>query len=463
MSEAPKETQKIDYRERYEQLLTEVSTLENNEQLHQTLLRTLISRVLFAVDKAYPELSEDSRKLRDTLRQSEDGPLALEHLQPSIERLAEQIRAIEAGNLTPPRSETLTAEENAAQIDVRDFLPLLLERIAFTDQLEGRRAKLLKILQDPKDHTLNSILIDRAATLINDMRRSLESEKSELAQFLQQLTESLSEIDQHTFANLSDIQTQRDAQQALDHAVTEQVSHIGQTVASATDLDELKKEVRERIARIGEYIQSFRQTEEKRLDELEEENEQMRERIGKLENSRMQLHEQLLASEQKMLRDPLTGLPNRLALDERLGLEMARMKRESSPLSIAIWDIDHFKSVNDTFGHQAGDKALHVVGRTLHKLVRDVDMVARFGGEEFVMILPKATLQQAFVILERIRETLANTAFRFKETPLKITLSCGVAEFQPHETSEMALVRADDALYRAKSNGRNRTEIAHTK
>jgi diguanylate cyclase len=141
MSEAPKETQKIDYRERYELLLTEVSTLENNEQLHQTLLKTLISRVLFAVDKAYPELSEDSRKLRDTLRQSEDGPLALERLQPSIERLAEQIRAIEAGSLTPPRSETLTAEENAAQIDVRDFLPLLLERIAFTDQLEGRRAK----------------------------------------------------------------------------------------------------------------------------------------------------------------------------------------------------------------------------------------------------------------------------------------------------------------------------------
>lgn len=460
MSETPKEAPKIDYRERYEQLLGEISTLENNEQRHQSLLRTLISRVLFAVDKAYPELAADSQKLRETLRQSEDGPLALDRLQPSIERLAEEIRAIEANNLTPPRSETLTPEENAAQIDVRDFLPILLERIAFTEQLDGRRAKLLRIIQDPKDRTLNSVLIDRAASLINDMRRALEHEKTELAQFLQQLTESLSEIDQHTFAHLTDIQTQRDSQRALDEAVTEQVTHIGQTVASATDLDELKKEVRERILRIGDYIQSFRQKEEKRLDELELENQHMREQITKLESTRSFLHEQLIASEQKMLRDPLTGLPNRLALDERVELEMARMKRESTPLCFAIWDIDHFKSVNDTFGHQAGDKALHVVGKTLHKLIRDVDMVARYGGEEFVMILPRANLQQAFVILERIRETLAGTAFRFKETPLKITLSCGVAEVQPQETSETAIMRADEALYRAKSNGRNRTEMA---
>ncbi|OYV28152.1 MAG: hypothetical protein B7Z82_03400, partial [Halothiobacillus sp. 20-54-6] len=147
--------------------------------------------------------------------------------------------------------------------------------------------------------------------------------------------------------------------------------------------------------------------------------------------------------------------------DERAALEIARMKREHGPLCLAIWDIDHFKNVNDIFGHQAGDKALHVVGKTLNKLIRDVDMVARYGGEEFIMILPRANLQQAFVVLERIRETLANTAFRFKDKPLKITLSCGVAEFAPNETSEEVLARADEALYRAKANGRNRTEMAH--
>ncbi|OZB72803.1 MAG: hypothetical protein B7X37_09560, partial [Halothiobacillus sp. 14-55-98] len=266
-----------------------------------------------------------------------------------------------------------------------------------------------------------------------------------------------------TLANLGDIETQRKVQEALGNAVTEQVSHIDRTVSDATDLDELKRVVRQRVARISEQIDTFRKTEDKRLAAVESENNQMRERIAKLEASRVVLQEQLVASTQKMLRDTLTGLPNRLAFDERVALEAARMQREKTPLCLAIWDVDHFNRVNDTFGHQAGDKALHVVGKTLSQLIRDVDMVARYGGEEFVMVLPKADLQQAFVVLERIREKLAGTAFRFKDTPLKITLSCGVAEFGVGETIESVMARADEALYRAKSNGRNRTEMSHPK
>ncbi len=455
------DTAKTDYRAKYEQLLDEFSSLETSEQLQQNLLRSLLNRVLFAVDKAYPSLAKESQALRDVMRQIGDGPLPIARIQPGIEHLAESIRAIEAGDPTPDREEEMDEEDAAESADVRDFLPLLLERVAFTEAMEGRREKLLAILSNPKDKTLNSILIDRAASLINDMRRALENEKTELTEFLQQLTEALSEIDQHTLANLGDVETQRKVQEALGHAVTEQVTHIDRTVSDATDLDELKRVVRQRVARISEHIDKFRRTEDKRMAVVEQENIQMRERIGKLEASRVILQEQLAASTQKMLRDTLTGLPNRLAFDERVALEVARMQREHTPLCLAIWDIDHFKNVNDTFGHQAGDKALHVVGKTLNQLIRDVDMVARYGGEEFVMILPRAELQQAFVVLERIREKLAGTAFRFKDTPLKITLSCGVAEFNAGETIEDVMARADEALYRAKTNGRNRTEMSH--
>lgn len=456
MSELPK----TDYRAKYEQLLDEFSALETSEQIQQGLLRSLLSRVLFAVDKAYPSLANESQAMRDLMRHVGDGPLPIARLQPGIEHLSESIRAIEAGNLTPDRAETLDEEDKAECVDVRDFLPLLVERVAFTEALEGRKEKFLSILDDPKDKTLNSILIDRAATLINDMRRGLEKEKNELTEFLQQLTEALSAIDQHTLASLGDIEAQRKVQEALDQAVTEQVTHIDRTVSDATDIDELKRVVRQRVARISEHIDTFRTMEGKRLAAMEQENTRMRERIGKLEASRQILQAQLAASAQKMLRDALTGLPNRLAFDERVALEVARMQREHTPLCLAIWDIDHFKLINDTFGHQAGDKALHVVGKTLNKLIRDVDMVARYGGEEFVMVLPRANLQQAFVVIERIREKLAETAFRFKDTPLKITLSCGVAEFGADETIENVMARADEALYRAKSNGRNRTEMA---
>lgn len=452
-----------DYRARYEQLLSDFSTLEITEQRQQQLLRALLGRVLFAIDKAYPALASQAQTLRDLMRQTGDAPLPLAKLQPGIEALTEAIRREEARDLTPDPSEQTPEEGSDARTEqaaVREFLPLLLERIAFTDVMESRRAKLLELIDDPRDRTLNSILIDRAACLINEMRRALESEKSELAEFLQQLTDALREIDQHTTANLGDIQTQRAAHDALDKAVTEQVSDIDQTVADATDLVDLKKAVRARIARISEHIDRFRQTEESRLNQVEQENEAMRERIQKLEQNRATLQEQLVASTQRMLRDTLTGLPNRLAFDERLALEVARMRREKTPLCLAIWDIDHFKRVNDTYGHQAGDKALIVVAKSLNHLIRDVDLAARYGGEEFVMILPRANLQQAFVVLERIREKIADTPFRFKDQPLQITLSCGVAEFGANEDAEAVMTRADEALYRAKGNGRNRTEMA---
>ncbi len=454
----------VDYRARYEQLLNEFSALETSEQRQQHLLRALLGRVLFAIDKAYPALAGQAQALRDLMRKTGDGPLPLGKLQPGIEALTEAIRLEEARDLTPTMAEQAAGDGaddgRTEQAAVREFLPLLLERIAFTDALEARRAKLLELIDDPRDGTLNSILIDRAACLINDMRRALENEKTELTEFLQQLTDALREIDQHTQSNLGDIEHQRAAHQALGKAVTEQVTDIDQTVADATDLAELKKAVRARIARISEHIDRFRQAEESRLSQVEQENEAMRARIEKLEQNRAILQEQLVASTQRMLRDTLTGLPNRLAFDERLALEVARMRREGTPLCLAIWDIDHFKRVNDTYGHQAGDKALIVVGKTLHHLIRDVDMAARYGGEEFVMLLPRANLQQAFVVLERIREKIAETPFRFKDQPLKITLSCGVAEFGTSEDSESVMARADEALYRAKGNGRNRTEMA---
>jgi len=157
-----------------------------------------------------------------------------------------------------------------------------------------------------------------------------------------------------------------------------------------------------------------------------------------------------------MLRDALTGLPNRLAFEERAKLEQARYRREKQPFCLAVWDIDYFKQVNDTYGHKAGDKALHVVGRTLAKLLREVDMVARFGGEEFVMLLPQTTLENALPVVERMRATIEKTPFRYKDEPLKITLSCGITEYREGEAMEQTFERADRALYRAKNEGRNR-------
>jgi two-component system cell cycle response regulator len=156
--------------------------------------------------------------------------------------------------------------------------------------------------------------------------------------------------------------------------------------------------------------------------------------------------------------DPLTQLVNRRALTIRLVTEMERVRRYNAPLSILLIDLDHFKQINDTYGHLAGDEVLAAVATLLQRTVRSVDMVARYGGEEFVVVLPETGRQGAVAFAERIREKVAACGFRVADLQeAHITTSIGVATFpSPRLDSVEDLFRAADiALYRAKDNGRN--------
>lgn len=158
--------------------------------------------------------------------------------------------------------------------------------------------------------------------------------------------------------------------------------------------------------------------------------------------------------------DHLTGLFNRRYMMEALEKEKQRCARKGSNLSLIILDIDHFKQVNDLFGHQQGDIALQMVALQLQKELRNYDCAARYGGEEFVAILPDSTIKEALLVAERVRVAVQNTKFNDALSKLKLTVSLGVTTFSPQHcaTIDSFIKLADDALYRAKSNGRNRIE-----
>jgi len=155
--------------------------------------------------------------------------------------------------------------------------------------------------------------------------------------------------------------------------------------------------------------------------------------------------------------DALTGVANRRGLDEALVAEVARHARSQKPLSIAILDIDHFKQVNDTLGHAVGDAVLRAIGQELRNLVRQYDHVGRFGGEEFVMLLPQTSIDDGVAFAQRIRESICN--LDAADLP-KVTVSLGITQWRAGEDAQLALARADQALYCAKKNGRNRVEQA---
>ncbi len=175
--------------------------------------------------------------------------------------------------------------------------------------------------------------------------------------------------------------------------------------------------------------------------------------IKKLEQARKALS--ALAST-----DQLTGLANRHALFERLGEEYARHKRNNQPLSIVMIDIDHFKSVNDTYGHATGDVVLGQVAKVVRAGVRKYDLAARFGGEEFLVLMPNSDLVMTEQTAERIRIAVESQILVDSTLGrMAITVSLGVATVRPGEDTEALLRRADAALYRAKADGRNRVAV----
>ncbi len=159
--------------------------------------------------------------------------------------------------------------------------------------------------------------------------------------------------------------------------------------------------------------------------------------------------------------DKLTQLNNRGYWEECFKSEYERCKRYGNPSSVLIFDIDHFKKVNDTYGHQAGDEVIRVTARTLAHLVRKTDIAGRYGGEEFVAFFPNTTAENTLIFAERLRKAIKAYTVNYEGTEINYTVSIGICEFRPSFVShEKWIEKADEALYQSKQNGRNQTNIS---
>jgi diguanylate cyclase (GGDEF)-like protein len=158
-----------------------------------------------------------------------------------------------------------------------------------------------------------------------------------------------------------------------------------------------------------------------------------------------------LAYERMAQTDRLTGIANRRGIEREIKHEMLRLRRYETPLAFAMFDIDHFKHVNDTHGHSVGDDVLREVARIIAGSLRDTDLVARWGGEEFLLVLPETTGEGARLCADRIRLAVAGAAL-----PVPVTVSAGIHQASPGESLTEILNRTDKQLYQAKNSGRNR-------
>src|SRR4051812_21013000 len=181
---------------------------------------------------------------------------------------------------------------------------------------------------------------------------------------------------------------------------------------------------------------------------------------SKLNTAEGRLQEQAVEIEAHMSRsltDALTGLPNRREFNERLEERMGAWNRRRDVFSLLLLDVDHFKKLNDRYGHLAGDQVLSTIGRALRGSIRREDAVARFGGEEFAILLPSTSLEDAIQAAQKVREAVARVAIDRNNQQIAVTVSGGLATIESNERVEALIQRADSALYAAKAAGRNCT------
>lgn len=250
---------------------------------------------------------------------------------------------------------------------------------------------------------------------------------------------------------------QRQVNQQFQNKVDSGLQNIHQAMQENDQIGSLKQAVESQVYSIQEALDQFKKEQQptSNAPSLSDQLDDLVKRVKQMEKQDAQTREQLEQERKRAVTDNLTGLPNREAYSTRIHEEMLRWQRYQHPLTMAVIDIDFFKKFNDNYGHQTGDKVLKVVATSVAKRLREVDFIARFGGEEFVIVLPETTSENALKILNRIRERLANTPLKYKDEKLQITVSMGISSFAEGDNTETVFARADKALYQAKENGRN--------
>lgn len=223
-------------------------------------------------------------------------------------------------------------------------------------------------------------------------------------------------------------------------------------IARTEDVAELNRLLTE-VMRDTKVMQTGAESSRRELMAAQQQVEAAQERIKNLEAD-------LAQATRRMREDSLTGVLNRKGVEDDLQREAARADRDGKPLCAALLDVDNFKHLNDVYGHQGGDQALVYLATVMKETARQGDIIARFGGEEFLILLPDTELEDARACIVRLQRALTRHLFLHNNERLLITFSCGVAQRQPGESRDALLERADKALYRAKRAGKNRVYTA---
>jgi diguanylate cyclase len=389
-----------------------------------------------------PEIENTQRRLLETQNRAD----ALEIIQQAANTLSEHLMQ--------------SADSCADSTAIRMLLLELLERLPLSASLASGITPVRRKIENADRTDVFLTCIDAIAVLVEDLRKELQTEIDSLGDFLQSTARRLKEFD--TFVNRSkNSQGESDSDTLqLSDTIDAEITFLRDHVVEAEDLGQLRSLIDQRLDNIDSGLDTFVAAQNTRANEANHALEDMTEKLHTLESQTDNLRADLQQQRERILIDPLTGVLNRTGYSENAVKQFARWKRYGGALSLAVIDLDLFKRINDVYGHTAGDRVLTTVATKLAEVIRESDVLCRYGGEESVLILPETTADAAYTLVEKLRSHISSCPFRHKDTPVTVTLSCGIAEFRANDSLEAVFERADKAMYVAKADGRDRVRIA---
>ena len=369
-----------------------------------------------------------------------------------------EVREQELNALASLINTQINSNSNAAQSD--QLMTTLLEKLALIQGADSATQEIQTRVHEGVDDEQWTDTLNDIVNSISSSLKTLEQEKRELENFIVKVTEQLGDVTQAINEDQKDQESNYEDARSLQSFVKEGIELMQKNSQSSNNLQELKSEISKSIDDISGGVDDFSERFDERHEATAERNLKLTEQLSQMEQETQELQVMLQENRAKLLYDALTGVYSRMAYDERIQQELARWSRYETPFSYVILDIDHFKRINDTYGHNAGDKALKLVAQLMTTYVRQSDYVFRIGGEEFVLLLTSTAQDNAGKLVEKMRAGIAASSFHFKGEPVTLTLSAGITETRDGDDVESIYERADKALYKAKNSGRDCQFIA---
>jgi len=431
---------------------------ELGAELNATLLRN---------DEHLQQLCTFDKTIRSTLfnapdvEEKNETEIILEELAKDILHYVDDIRReTDHGYSRSDAAESNRCPPAGSSGEIIGVFSALIESLDIPDFDKNKKQVMIEALPEGSEDCDAWIKNIREVTeLVNDSIAVLHNDKKDLSNFIVTITRQLADIEKYVEQTRLQYKDTASQSELLRNSLDDSVGKIQNKVRVADDIGKLKQDVQDQLDTIKENIESYKSYEEKAERVSKEQYEKMTGELARSKKQTEKLKQQLESSRTQLLRDDLTGLANRLAYNERISIEASRWKRNKEPLCIAMWDIDNFKNINDTFGHDAGDRVLKLFAKIIPGQVREMDLFARMGGEEFVLVMPDTSIDTAFKLNNKLRKALQRYRFQYNGEVVPVTASVGIAEFKDGLEPEEVLKRADKALYVSKNSGRNKCSV----